>query len=361
MLRSVIPEIQTVLTRSTSTDPNQHLELESRFGNFTETTFVSGVSREQFYRLRSLLSSSRGSDSIVELSTDYISGNIRKSVTQDIVTWIRKDRIRTWDLPDWNIRLTVSRETTISEVTSFNPTTTRIKNRISYYLIDKRGRVDTTIVEMHYSNGKSETIFEVEIEPINPNDVVFLQRSTEHILRLLLDTTILYTVSERTQLINKFNRLTQFRGSLIDNRVLVQARNLKMRDMVWGGLIGNRSTGYTATHKADGTRKLLYIDTSGIWLVMPNEYSLITRDTYADLDQTILDGELIPKSSRLKGAPTAINWFVCFDCLAYKGDIGIQRQPHGGRMNACQIVADVMRTRTDIFVSTKSFLLLQYR
>lgn len=355
MLRSIIPDIQTTIARSAPVGPQQHLELESRFGTFTSTGFVNGVTREQFYRVMTRLSA-RG-QGITELSTDYLNTPIRKTTTGDTTTWIRKERLFSRDLEDYGVRISISMETAIDPPQIFNPTATRIKNRTSFFLLNGRGRVDLTAVEMHYANGASESVFEIENEPIDPTDVNYLEVATGSTLKILLDTPNIYTETERLGVVNRLNRLLRGKpGPSLDGRLLVQARNLKLRDMVWGGLIGGRSTGYTVTHKADGLRKLLFFDPTGVWLIMPNEYALVTRDTFSDIYGTVLDGELIPKSSRLNGAPSATNWFVGFDCMAFRGDIGIQDQPHGSRMGALQQVADRYKTREDLYITTKTFL-----
>jgi hypothetical protein len=107
----------------------------------------------------------------------------------------------------------------------------------------------------------------------------------------------------------------------IDHKILVQARNLKLKDMVWGGLLGNKNTHYSVTHKTDGIRKLLVFNEEGTWLIMaPTDINHVSRDNFG-FSGYILDGELVPVDKRKqndKGESIINNkyWYLAFDCLS---------------------------------------------
>ena len=130
--------------------------------------------------------------------------------------------------------------------------------------------------------------------------------------------------------------------------------------MVYGGLIGNKDTGYSVTHKADGQRKLLVFHRSGIWLVMAKQIIMkVSSKQIPTLYGTILDGEMIPLDKRVVWAPTSTIWYLAFDTLAvYDNNIDIQKKPHGKRMQYAQDVSDIISNSSmeqSLKVSTKTF------
>jgi SAM-dependent methyltransferase len=182
------------------------------------------------------------------------------------------------------------------------------------------------------------------------------QKAVEIVARLVLDTIVLYTQTEKKTVIEQINRILGSRKKgVIDNYQLVQARNLKLRDMVYGGLIGNYKTGYSVTHKADGQRRMLVFLKNGIWLSgAPDQLTRISSSQVPMLTGSILDGEMIPKDKRNVGAPKAVIWFLAFDTIAWNGDISVQSEPHGKRMLQAQSVADNLKGDL-LTVNTKTF------
>lgn len=315
------------------------------------------VTRSQFLRLRSLLTRpTKGITMTTERTTDYIQGDIRRTVLGETVTWLRKNRVWSADVPEYGLRIAVNRELDIAPLSEFKSTVVRNKDRTSVMLTGGTVRVDLTEVSMQV-DGQDRVIYEVEIELLQFN-LPALESAVSFILRQLLETTELYTRSERKAVLGQVNNLLNPEAGSetgrLDPAVVVQARNLKHRDMVWGGLIGNPITGYTVTHKADGIRKLLIFHKSGVWLVMGTEVNCVRHGEVPQLTGTILDGELIPPESKLPGAPQTRHWYVTFDCLAIQGQTNIQLQPHADRMKICQIIADKFKD-TLLYVTTKAF------
>lgn len=162
------------------------------------------------------------------------------------------------------------------------------------------------------------------------------------ILKILEDTVELYRKEETQELAKVVNSLLHSRESkkegVIDKGVLAQARNLKLRDMVSGGLIGG-NVRYTVSHKADGIRRLLVISNSGIWLVMgPSYYNLLTRNTIKELTGTIIECEEIPEESRLEGAPKTKYWLIVYNCLSFPGESNTMEADHIVRMRKAESI-----------------------
>jgi len=330
------------------------LELEARFGDFIKNRFQPGVNRQTFNRVKAYFDKNAKAEHVK--TTDYIMGRVRKSVYIDgSVAWITKEKVWNEENKDYGIRYSMSKEIPVAPITThFNPEMIREKNRFSYLVFGDTVRIDLTIVNM-VSSKKDDVTFEVEVELIDSKALTNFEKAIAVTLRLILDTIILYTDKEKTIIANEVNSiLGSNKRGYIDNYPLVQARNLKLRDMVYGGLIGNPKTGYSITHKADGERRMLYFSKSGVWLVSPNSMTKLSETTISSLTGTILDGELVPLEKRLEGAPKVKFWFIAFDTLAWNDNKSIQDSPHNIRMQYAQEVADKMKGDV-IRVNTKNF------
>jgi SAM-dependent methyltransferase len=336
---------------------NKDLELEAKFGNFSKNRFNSGLNRQTFNRVKAYFD--KMSLSLDGKTTDYIMGKVRKSVdSNNIVKWITKERLWNEDIYDYNFRYSMSRETEISPITAyFSAEIIREKSRSSYLVFNNTVRIDITLVNSsHIKENKNDTTYEVEIELLSLNGLDFFEKAVRITLNLVLDTVVLYTEKERVLVSNEINSiLGSNKKGYVDHYPLVQARNLKMRDIVYGGLIGNVKTGYSATIKIDGVRRMLYFGKTGVWLISSSSMTRITNVEIPILNGTILDGEMVPMEKRiLERAPKTKFWFLAFDALAWNSDNSIQNNPHGKRMSYAQTVAD--NVKSDLLtVNTKSF------
>lgn len=348
------------------------IELEARFGKFIGKRFKPGVSRQTFNRIREYFNN-RGQ--VVETrTTDYISKNVRKTVTiptndtESNTMWITKDRLWNQEDDNYGIRYSMSREVPIHPVDNFTPDVIREKSRYSYSVFQNTVRIDLTIVNMIQNvQNKSvnihsdKTQYEVEVELINSQGLKYFEEALKVTLHRVLDTLVLYNNTQANNIIKFTNMLLgSQRRNIVDHYPLVQARNLKLKDMVWGGLIGNdkttkNGTGYSVTHKADGQRKMLVFHSSGVWLVSsPDSLNRISSTEYKTLSGTILDGEMIPSKARKSGSPETSIWYLAFDCICWNNNRDIQNRPHGIRMNHAQAVADVFKNNV-LYINTKTF------
>jgi len=341
------------------------IELEARFGQIFKNTFKPGVTREVFNRIREYFD--KRAKAIEIKTTDYISQNVRKTVTIPVkdeiseVIWITKNRLWNQEDKDYGIRYSMSREIAIQPIANFVPEIIREKNRYSYIVFNNTVKIDITMVNMIQGlQGKSNsdgTVYEIEVELLNTRGLDSFEKALIVTLQKILDTVVLYKDNEANSVIDYINRLLgsdrTLKGSL-DHYPIVQARNLKLKDMVWGGLIGNEKTGYSITHKADGQRKLLVFHTTGVWLAMaPRSLNRISNTEVPELTGTILDGEMISIDKRLPGAPDSNIWYLAFDGLVWSHN-DIRGLPHGVRMNHAQAVADSFKNKL-IWVNTKTF------
>ena len=322
ILNPYINNIKSYINKYHSIDSN--LEIEAIFNEpgFNEYN----ISLNTFNKLYSGLNLS---DITPIKTTDYVNKLTRKTVNSDnSEIWINKENFITEYIKDFPVRIKVSKETFINPISEFDYNSIRHKTRytipIKNYL-----KLDLTIVEMQTIGEKridswdSQTTYEVELELLDFSDVGlnYFVNWVDGILLKIYDSNLTYTLSERNIILQFFNKLfsNKYKSDTLDFSILVQARNLKLRDLVYGGLIGNSNTMYGITPKADGLRKLLIFHNSGIWLIHPpNEFNLLIRNvnSFKTLYETVLEGELIPLQKRKNGAPNCKYLFLGFDCLS---------------------------------------------
>ena len=347
-----------------STD-GKDLELEARFGIYKKHNFSSGVTRQTFNRVKAYFD--KNASPIDHKSTDYRMGKVRKSVdTTGNTVWITKENIWKEEDKDHGIRYSMAKEVTIEPILlHFEPNVIREKNRSSYLVFNDSVRIDITIVNtINIVNtiivpNQNEISFEIEVELVDSKILSNFESVIKLVSRLVLDTIYLYTEKEKNNIINEVNSiLGSSKRGYIDHYPLVQARNLKLRDMVYGGLIGNDKTGYSITHKVDGIRKMLVFSQSGIWLISSSSISKISEKSVSRFNGTILDGELVPLDKRLRGAPKAKFWFLAFDTLSWDSDNSVQNKNHNDRLQYEQTIATHVKINL-ILVNTESFYSLE--
>jgi hypothetical protein len=230
-------------------------------------------------------------------------------------------------------------------------------------------KVDASIVSQTDDNVKMnefvpEQTFEIELELTDETKIDLFLKKIRELWLTVNDSLILYTFNERSNAIREINHILSsdlngasipqvlsssiamsFDSQRIDDRKLANARNLHMKDMKYGGLICNtpKDEIYTVTHKADGVRKLIYINDTGLWLIMAGEASLVIRADFEGAKHYVLDGEYIPKNQRLQGAPKTSIWYLIFDCISTSTyGRAIQSKSHRDRMLASQECANII-------------------
>ena len=302
------------------------------------------------------------------LVTDGIdAAGIRQSVdSYGTTTYIRKQRVYTEDAPQIGVRLALALEEPVAPPRVFTAVTTRLKTRTSYVLMGGAVRLDMTKVETTTNGKQSRTTYEVEVEALGAFDK-FL-RAVDFVWKELHATETLYTLRDLQELGKDIAKVIGTQRPNDDFRdfnklVLVQARNLKREDLVYGGLVGNPDTHYAFTFKTDGQRKVMMFSTTGVWLAMPPyEYDRVLGPdpAWTGLSGTWLDGEMIPASMRTQrnGAaspPSTKYWFLAFDYIMHLGDLSVQEKTLSDRLYLAQKVVRFFENNSVITVNAKEF------
>lgn len=366
---NLLSRIQTSLS-----DQQDNVEIEVRFGSISNEGRVrTGITWEQFGRVQEFYQSHNVPYIRTVIVDEIMDGVRRSTVDNQESVFIQKTRLWVDYNTDYAFTTTASTEVTIDQPENWSPTIVRDKERYSYTLFGGNLRLDLTKVIT--VGTKTTTSYECELEILEQQGVNQLSTATYVLIQQLQGTEEPLTERERSGFIRYLNDILGGTpsSSRIDYNLLVQARNLRMNDMVYGGLVGNNQTSYSLSHKVDGIRKLLVINNDGVWLVSaPNSINRVVsfskiqdeayRQALKEVVGTVLDGELVPMASRLSGAPNAKYWYIPFDCLSSVrlgslsdgGNTSIQQDLHVNRLNFCQIIADRFKTNL-LTVSTKDF------
>ena len=248
---------------------------------------------------------------------------IRRRKQGTKTTYIKKDQQDKIEVPNYGfiIALSLEKEPSRGKLNKFAATYQRRKNLVSYNIPGSPAKIELSRVTVgKYVNSDEvklsayETLeVELEYDFTQPNaSVDRFHTEIVSIYKIMYDTNTIYTLTERKKvkdyLVQTLNKINEKYNAFL----ATQTRNLIIKDLVYGGIIGNQYTSYTVTLKADGLRKFLVINSTGVWFIFPDkEFNLIARLPVRSRDtniEAILDGEWIPRSRRPAGAdPSAFN------------------------------------------------------
>ena len=340
------------------------IEVEARFqmlGPRLADGPTKPIPASVFYRMQDYLNT-RQLQGTVTTTTDSTQGDLRRTEGSDGTTWMRKRRVALVQSVPLGVRLALSEESPVPPPQSFRPEYVRIKKRTSYDLFGT-ARLDMTRVV----DSNKKVTYEVELECMNLAmlKTKFIECASI-VWKWLTGSNTLYTlddlraVTKELELASPSVKPGEDPLMRFNRDVLVQARNLKRADIVYGGLVGNPETAYEVTAKADGVRKLMVFNPSGCWAVMPPyEYNRVL--TYEPHMQPLvgswLDGEMVPKERRNYASaspPDTPYWFLVFDTLRVEGR-SVQEAPLRTRLTLAKTVADLFLAHKTLRVHAKEF------
>lgn len=142
------------------------------------------------------------------------------------------------------------------------------------------------------------------------------------LFKWVTDSPEFYTSLLRKTILIEINKLL---GSpdleRLDLSKITHSTTLSYSQLRTGGLVGGRDQ-YAVSINEDGTRVLLYVSTSGIFLVSSSVFKYLSKtDSYPDSAKPfLLDCRLIPVENRIgKARNLAKTLLVADDCLAFGG------------------------------------------
>ena len=342
------------INKNTLNNKTQSLELEARFKKIQEPN-PSHLTNSEYLRLKKSLLNLGLKHSFL-VTQDEIMNGIRKTISGNTSSYIRKEPINTYfDSVNYGVKIAMSIETKLEHNETRNlrwaPTVLRTKHRDSFIFNNSKTeesiRMDLTRVEMTV-NGDMTTQYEIELESVKFQSSDFFLKTVYDVARLINQTQLLYDVDTLKRLNKtikncfKINDISRF-----NSEQLVQARNIKREDLVYGGIVGNPTTTYGVAHKADGVRKILAITKEGVWFIMPPyEYDWVSNIDFGSIVNTFIDGELIPNDKRrTKEMKSVRNLYLSFDCICSGGDVAIQERPLHERLYIATTIGVALREK----------------
>jgi len=392
-------------------------ELEAKFlsYDYDEKKFTSGVPYVHYIRLIEILDKNDNYDRKIEKSDVSIyENNIReisidKEGEREIIYEEKIQIDKNIDITNYNVRVSLNKEKLI-DITNYNIIPiglTRGRIRRSYYskiypiiidITEITEEIDSVLEEDENQDDEilvkeSKIIkikYEVEVEYHGSrSEIQDFFDIVEETFKLMKGTKNIYSNQIKSKLDNDISLLLkikptsknqniqkyEYKYNKITSKYLVKARNIKYRDLVYGGIVGNNSiknknvlvdknkqgTDYYITYKADGIRKYFIIHDTGIWLVYPDdEYNLLitsSDEKYSrfinSYKNSVFDTELV----NLKVNQNNIEHFVLgFDCLVF-GGINVENKSYKERLQYCNILSGKLNDSIITFQVKEAILL----
>jgi hypothetical protein len=316
------------------------LELEIRSG--TMSLIDISATKELLDGSYQFLGVSAITDTIYVYAENRIRVRVEQSYTDNSTTTteIVKKRLRVWNKfgqTDYGLSLNLSAEIPYKGSLPNTEGEVEVKTRYSYQF-DKNLRIDLTFGER---GGNVEG--EINAEKLTTKIISDALRT---MFQFTYRSNLVYSKEVRIRILEEVRRLLglpptekQTEIPSIPNGVLTQARNLRLQDLVGGGLIprnplGTEEFSWIVNAKANGTRQLVYFSELGLFTIqLPRTLSLIsTGKAYIwppALNGVLLEAELIPFSERQppandvddNGDPRYNTYLVASDVLAYPGEV----------------------------------------
>lgn len=273
------------------------LEIEARFGFFENKQFKPQINKDQYNAVFAFFSGKKEfyTQYYVEQTIKFNNENIKKITNTDengsFVTFMKKDKIVNIDVPEYNLRFGISKETFLNDVTGYTPDDKKTKKRTRNTFTSEKASIK---VDLSCSTDASgEISYDVELELLhefNPDYSVFL--NNVNLLQCILQNTD-FPISNLE--IKKTLSIMPLKGKKFPGIQPVALKN---------GML-TRGTAYAVTKKLDGTRCVLVVSKGRMFLCFKNKtmskYPFISVDPR--FEGCIFDGEYFRGS------------FYIFDCI----------------------------------------------
>lgn len=369
------------------------IEIEIQFGSYSQSDdkssgqFRSTVTRSEFNRVMNYYKRESGNKFKETVIKDSLDKNNRISYDYQTKKTTYMEKIKAWSsyqsffnkelnryeevrtssegntlAKEYNIRINVSDEFEYPSPSKyFQEKVIRNKNRTTF-TIDHVGYLDLTeATEIYISkdqNKSSNTKYEIELELFDENVLYENPQKILHecqiIRKVMQDSEILYTNSEKSEMYQYVSNLLKIKDGNLSFSMLPEARDLKLDDMVYGGLVGNEKTQYCVTFKADGIRRWIVFMPTKIWAIMPgtSDVNLLYKFEESSINGStinsvlvppytpgyIVDGELLSKHER-KDSENSKWMFYIFDCLVENKE-DIRKLPYYERMEKANKITE---------------------
>lgn len=280
------------------------------------------------------------------------------------------------DIPDGNLRFTLSSETHVRKDWTGNPSDSkafiRLMNRKSFKTADELFQIDFSMVKTRPTNSRKtvrdllqeQHVYELEIEFVKRDTKIDSSLIVKELLRIADVISQAYYQSQflmKNSDIQKYTQEFKLTNNVFYNPVTMMRRHLATKNP------HNISKGYTVTNKADGERSGLYVARDRRVLKITPNMQITWTGLTASGDTHIgdfVDGEYIPDK----------NLFCIFDIYRFRNrdvrnlplmttDDDVTKTPLNSRLGCAKMLVEDIRTQfvvaaspMPLRVETKLFL-----
>lgn len=299
---------------------NEKRELEIRIGTFirnqkytkgqttdynptSSTNFNSNVSKEYFEKIKNYINAEDDyiQETIVYLADEY---RVISNLTTNEKIYEKKIRNADVDIVEYNARISVSNEIPLTKLDFKNIKFRLLRYKKTYSKVINNWRYDlSTVVQSFIDIGgialknKIESIklseptsYEVEIE--------FVGKNTKNILKEIASILLKSDNKTDNDILENVKTLINSTQKIFNNPITFLRKNI-------GQIEVNK---YSVTEKADGERRLLYINSKNNAYYITTANETLSAPYIKIPKQTVIDGEFINNEK-----------FLAFDILAYNG------------------------------------------
>jgi hypothetical protein len=276
-------------------NPYDKTEIEIKFSDYSQDFAV--ISSIQMRMLLSTLKTER------QLTTVLLNDHARKINVQEnykIINYIYDE--------NYKLHCYITQLTENDEHENYN----KVIEKIEYYYSYKNYNL---ILSENVSNNMTtyEAVIRFNVDLLNDAWMTELDPLIKSVLLILNDTKVLYTAPQYKTLIKDCETcLNEKLDNVLNKPIPVELTNLEFNEP------------YIISTKAKGLRKMLIIHTSGVWLVNPPFYNLLTNvqnNLTNAWHLTIFDGELIKPLNQNEYEFNFEYWYLAYDCLCFERDV----------------------------------------
>lgn len=276
-----IPKIKQNTVKKLFSPESNDLEIEARFGAFENKKFTPFIDDGQYHRAMIFFTSKSEfyehtvGHQIIQFSPENNTKKVQNTDKnfQNIthVEYVKKTKTQTVDIPDYNFRISASKETFIDDGDSFKyEEIPRYRTRHTFVSKDAALKIEVSTV-FHGENASSN----IELERLDGCKHDVFMMNVKLILSILQDTEIPISISETKKVIKMFPK--KFLG--------IQPVAIK-RDF------DQKNIEFAVTKKLDGIRYLMTVMNENVYIVHKNGTVKKLPYVISNVDNIIMDGEL---------------------------------------------------------------------
>lgn len=350
-----------------------NVEIEARITNYLMRQGDVGLYKDTFNSLRDRAMKRYGKVDVQETSEFVLNGKGRQKIVRrgDKAYLAVKNNSGIINLPEYRLKISIELEDPeieldkdrIAKLIEGGLKYVRKKKRYSYPM-GSHCRLDMTISSENKIGGQPRTVYSVELELLDPNELKEFETQLTNLYKMTYGTHWVYQEGFLKILLSNVNKsLDGGPGNGIDPSVVPKIRNLKIDDLQDGGI-----TRCLVSIKTEGDRCFLVLTDTVLCIVTPR-YSVDVLTELSSIDiveyiRSINSSDFRPSDRKVQkinyesivaifdGDLVDGQYFMISD-LIYTRDLSLPRG-HSLRMKISQEIKDMIELPDNVNVSIRT-------